>query len=98
MRAKIDQRENETKTGQTAAEARRLFEKVTFSLDVFSRIVSPSHAKRSLLEAKKPTTTNHTVLRSTILPQRHVNFLKKLQYLRCGLRATWSPDNNNNLY
>ena len=53
MRAKMDQRENETKTGQTAAEARRLFEKVTFSLDVLSRIVSPSHAKRSLLDSKK---------------------------------------------
>ena len=53
MRAEIDQREIKTKTGQTAAEARRLFEKVTFWLDVFSRIASPSHAKRSLLESKK---------------------------------------------
>ena len=53
MRTEIHQREIKTKTGQTAAEARRLFEKVTFSLDVFSRIVSPSHAKRSLLESKK---------------------------------------------
>ena len=53
MRTEIDQREIKTKITQTAAEARRLFEKVTFWLDVFSRIVSPSHAKRSLLESKK---------------------------------------------
>ena len=53
MRTEIDQREIKTQTSQTAAEARRLFEKVTFSLDVFSRIVSPSHAKRLLLESKK---------------------------------------------
>ena len=54
MRTEIDQREIKTQTAQTAAEARRLFEKVTFSLDVFfSRNVSPSHAKRSLLESKK---------------------------------------------
>ena len=53
MRTEIDQREIKTQTGQTAAEARRLFEKVTFSLDVFLRFVSPSHAKRSLLSSKE---------------------------------------------